>query len=165
MAYAYSNNGMTFRAWNNPTDLLPGEVYFTSQPNTAQFAATFPGYAAALASHQSGDQYNQWIGRGLTLTCASTPAINGTYAINAGSQHTIALEAQFVSTFSEFTTGGAVDLPWQLANGQFVVFPTTSLFLAFAKAVAMTVAAAKLAIAQISTGQSAALPINIISLP
>ncbi len=158
--FAYSNGGLTFRAWDQPGNLASGEVYFAAPPTPTQLAAAFPGYTAAAALLQAGNAYNQWIGRGLTVTCTSVPAIDGTYAINAGSQHTIALEAQFISAFSEFTTGSTTNLPWQLANGQFVVFPTTALFLAFSKAAGMAVAAAKLA-----TAQGAALPSNSVAIP
>ena len=86
------------------------------------------------------------IAAGLTITSTSTPALNGTYAVASGvpfGREDIGTEAQFVSTFSEFTNG-TTTLDWPLIDGKtFVTFPTTASFMAFAKAAAQFYAACK----------------------
>jgi hypothetical protein len=104
--------------------------------------------------------YAAFIAGGLTVTSAGTPALNGVYAIDAQTQTDISTEAQFVSTFSEFTNGTATNLSWPLASGTLVTFPTTAAFMSFAKVAAQTVAAAKLAAAQ-----GASLPSAAVSIP
>ena len=82
---------------------------------------------------------------GLTITSTSTPALNGTYAVASGvpfGREDIGTEAQFISTFSEFTNG-AQSLEWPLIDGTFVTFPSTASFMAFAKAAAQFYAACK----------------------
>lgn len=87
---------------------------------------------------------------GLSLTSTGTPALDGTYAVSSGVQFgrdDIATEAQFVSTFSEFTNG-TTTLSWPLIDGKtFVTFPTTAAFLNFAKAAAQFYAAVQAAVA------------------
>ena len=86
------------------------------------------------------------IAGGLTISSTSTPALNGTYAVASGvpfGREDIGTEAQFVSTFSEFTNG-TTTLQWPLIDGKtFVTFPTTASFMAFAKAAAQFYAACK----------------------
>ena len=81
---------------------------------------------------------------GLTITSTSTPELNGTYIVASGvpfGREDIANEAQFISTFSEFTNG-TTTLDWPLIDGTtFVTFPSTTEFLAFAKAAARFYAA------------------------
>lgn len=118
-------------------------------PTHAQTAAT--AYATLIAN-------------GLAITSTNAAALNGTYSVQSGvpfGQEDIATEAQFISTFSEFTNGTTANLQWPLANGTtFVTFPTTAEFLAFAKAVAQFIAAAKLAM-----GQAAAMPVAAATIP
>lgn len=78
------------------------------------------------------------IAAGLTITSTGTPALNGVYAVADSvpfGRQDIANEAQFVSTFGEFTNGGTT-LAWPLLSGAMVTFPSTAEFMAFAKAVA-----------------------------
>lgn len=112
--------------------------------------------AAALAS---------FIGAGLVVTSAGTPELNGTYSITGDAQANIASEAQFVSTFNEFTNGATTNMPWVLQNGSIVEWPTTTEFMAFAKALAQLVSAAKIAAAQIAAGQSVSMPSNAVTIP
>ena len=103
------------------------------------------------------------LGAGLTITSTGTPAINGTYAIASGipfGREDIGTEAQFVSTFSEFTNG-AQTLEWPLLNGTFVTFPSTASFMNFAKAAAQYYAAVK---AVVAAGQGS-FPSNQVTIP
>lgn len=103
--------------------------------------------------------YEGFIAGGLTVTSTTTPAIAGIYAIDPDSQVDIATEAQFISTFGEFTAGGEKDLPWLMPDKSVVTFPTLASFLAFAKIAARTIAAAKMAAA---TG--AAMPSSTVTV-
>jgi hypothetical protein len=132
-------------------------TYYATLPAFAQAGLTPPTTPAAPTPAQA---YAAFIAGGLTVTSTGTPAISGTYAIDAGSQSDIAVEAQFISTFAAFTTGATTDLPWPMPNGVTVVFPTTATFLSFAKAAGMAVAAARLALAQ-----SAAMPSASVTIP
>jgi hypothetical protein len=123
---------------------------------------TSGAFAAPIlsAAQTSAAAYSTLLAGGLTVTSTSTPALNGVYPIDAASQVTISTEAQFISTFSEFTNGGTVNLSWQLQTGAMVTFPTTAAFMSFAKAAAQVVAAAKLAAAQ-----GAAMPSASVTIP
>lgn len=86
---------------------------------------------------------------GLTITSTGTPALNGVYIVADGvpfGRQDIANEAQYVSTFGDFTNGGTT-LAWPLASGAVVTFPNTTEFMAFAKAVAQFRAAILAAVA------------------
>ena len=103
------------------------------------------------------------VAAGLTVTSTSTPALNGVYNVQSGvsfGQQDIATEAQFISTFSEFSNGTTTALVWPLLSGTSVTFTSTAAFLAFAKAVAQFIAAAKLAVAT-----SASLPAAAATIP
>src|SRR6185437_1503475 len=131
-----------------------GDIIFGAAMTTAQIAAVEAVYAAhnpdapPPAAQLAAAAYDAWIGAGLTVTSIGTPALAGVYAIDPQTQSDIAVEAQFISTFSEFTNGGTVDLLWPLPNDSEVTFPTTVAFMAFAKGAGQKVAAAKAAIVQ-----------------
>lgn len=153
----------------NPALSLVDVSAITPQPQVgweatltgATWAFTAPaGPPAPTAAQLAAAAYAEWIAAGLTVTSAGTPALNGVYAIDAQTQIDISTEAQFVSTFSEFTNGTATNLSWPLASGTLVTFPTTAAFMSFAKVAAQTVAAAKLAAAQ-----GTALPSAAVSTP
>jgi len=55
MGYAYSNNGLSFRCWDDSSTIATGEVYFNSEPTTTELAAAFSGYATAVKSQKISD--------------------------------------------------------------------------------------------------------------
>jgi hypothetical protein len=119
------------------------------------FAAPFsPPSPPMTLAQQAAAAYNAYISNGLTITSTGTPSLNGVYALDPTTQSDIADEAQFITTFSEFTNGGTTELQWPLQNGIPVSFPSTTEFLALAKVTAQSVAAAKLAASQIANGVS-----------
>ncbi len=117
--------------------------------------------AAPTAAQLSATAYAEFITNGLTVTSTGTPALNGVYGLDPQTQSDLAVEAQFISTFGEFTNGGTVALQWPLQNATLVSFPTTTEFLALAKVSGQKVAAAKLAMGQ----ASAAMPAATATIP
>lgn len=111
-----------------------------------------------------GEQYAAAISKGLVVTCASTPALNGTYSIANSDQSNINSEAQYITSFQEFTTGGQT-MAWADASGTPRTFPSTTLFMQFAKAGAQFVSACKQATVALSSGQAATFPSNSVELP
>lgn len=118
--------------------------------------------APVVPSLSLAEQAAAMIAAGITITSTSTPALNGTYAVASGvpfGREDIGSEAQFVTTFSEFTNG-TTTLEWPLLDGSFVTFPTTAAFMAFAKAAAQFYAAAK-GVAALGSGTLPAASVTI----
>jgi hypothetical protein len=144
----------------------PGWTYSTTQGFAAPTPAQPP--TPPTPKEAAASTYGQFIATGLHFTCTSIPALDGIYALDPEAQLNIAQEAQYISTFSEFTNTLTSSLEWSLADGTPVVFPTIASFMAFAKATAQTVAAAKLAARKIAAGVPGALgtmPSNSINVP
>ena len=106
---------------------------------------TAPVTPAPTAVQVAAAAYGAFIADGLSVTSTATPALNGTYGIGPSDTADISAEAQFISAFSEFTSGNSTAMPWQQVDGTVVTFISTSDFLNFAKIAAQTVTAAKLA--------------------
>lgn len=118
-------------------------------------------YVAPTPSPQA--QYAAAIALGLAVTSASTPALNATYAIDVNSQSDIAAEAQFISTYAEFTNGQQT-FSWLDATNTPHTFPSTALFMAFAKAAAVYVSACKQVLATLIGGGTATWPSNAAAI-
>lgn len=110
------------------------------------------------------EQYVAAISKGLAVTCASTPALNGTYSIADSDQSNVNSEAQYITSFQEFTTGTQT-MAWADAAGTPHTFPSTVLFMQFAKACAQFVSGCKQATVALSSGQAATFPSNSVELP
>lgn len=103
------------------------------------------------------------IAGGVTITSTGTPALNGTYAVASGvpfGREDIGTEAQFITTYSEFTNGTQT-IEWPLMDGTFVTFPTTAAFLNFAKVAGQFYAACK-SVAALGSGE---LPSATATIP
>ncbi len=90
-------------------------------------AAPSPAFVAmaAAAALQAG---------GLTITCTSTPAINGVYAADAAAWASVTAIIAGISTNGTFPMGRA-SWPWLLADKvTWVTFPSVALFKEFATA-------------------------------
>ncbi len=100
------------------------------------------------------------IAAGVTITSASIPAINGTYACDAAAVADIGAETLSVIVTQQFTNG-ATSIQWPLANGTLVTFPSPQVFQAWAVAVSRYVSACK----QYASGaQGATLPASTVSI-
>ena len=73
--YAYSNNGLSFRSWDDPNNLLAGESYFDASPTVQQLEGAFAGYDAAVAAAALPAQMQTVIMAGLTIACAQNASI------------------------------------------------------------------------------------------
>jgi hypothetical protein len=139
----------------------------TSTPGVAQGWTYAAGVFTAPAATPSPTPvqlaaiaYAAFIAGGIAITSTGTPALNGTYGIDPASCANVAMEAQFITAFALFTTGNTNALPWQLQSGAIVTFTATAAFMALAKAIGMSVAAAKVAAmqGQVMPAASASIP-------
>lgn len=77
---------------------------------------------------------------GLAVTCTSTPALNGTYAVDQAAQQRInAIETAILKN-GAFPGSSGTQLAYPKIDGTMVVFPSTAIFSEFATAVANYVA-------------------------
>ena len=74
MGYAYSDNGASFRAWNEPSNLLPGEVYFAAPATPTQLAAAFPSYGVVPLAQQAASA----LAAGLTISLSGSLTLSAT---------------------------------------------------------------------------------------
>lgn len=96
---------------------------------------------------------------GLNVTSASTPAIDGRYALDPASQAKIAAVEIYILKNGGFP-GTIASYPWPLLGGGLVTFPSTAVFQAWATAIADYVSALDIIIA----GNSGALPPATIAI-
>jgi len=87
------------------------------------------------------------------IASTSTPALDGTYAIDAATQAKVQAIALYIQVNGRFPAGVSA-LPWPDSAGVPHTFPTTAAFLAFATALGDTVTAIEL-------GQTPAQPVPI----
>jgi hypothetical protein len=64
--FAYSNNGISFRAWNEPYDLIDGEIYFDHEPTEDDLKLAFPNYETAKINHEN-EIFNSNIGEQIAI--------------------------------------------------------------------------------------------------
>lgn len=114
-------------------------------------------------------QAASFVASGISITSTSMPSLNGVYSVSpAGSygQQAIGSEAQFISTFGEFTNGSSASLDWPLKSGAMVTFTATGQFLAFAKAAAQFVSAVQTAVTASAAGVTGVtLPSSAYTIP
>jgi hypothetical protein len=123
--------------WTDVTTVSPQpQVGWTAtlSGTTYTFAAP-PAPPAPTLAQQA--QAALWAG--VAITSTSTPALNGTYAIDPSSQMKINSMALFVAVNQKFP-GGATSYPWLTMSGTANTFPSITEFDAFATAVADYVA-------------------------
>ncbi|WP_345815247.1 hypothetical protein AAGS40_23160 [Paraburkholderia sp. PREW-6R] len=116
--------------------------------------------APALTPEQ---QYAAAISAGLSVRSSSVPALEGTYGVSAEDVSNIAAEAQFISTYSEFTNGQS-SFAWPDAGGDLRTFTSTASFMAFAKGAAQYVSGCRQALNALRSGAEAVFPSNVVDL-
>lgn len=110
---------------------------------------------AATVAAQQGAAANAAaaVAAGIKITSAATPALDGTYAIDPGSQQRVASVALYIAVNGKFPAGQTA-LPWPDINGVPHSFPSTAEFQAFATALGDYVTA-------LGLGQAPAQPLAI----
>lgn len=155
--FAYSNNGLSFRAVDSAAECQSGEVYFAETPTMAQLQAAFTGYNAAISAQEAQATYAAAVTAGLTITSTGTPALDGTYALDQASQENIIAEQVCINTNGLFTNGQSTRA-WPDKAGVFHTFPSIAEFKTFAIAVAAYVDALDGALAAAEQGGSPSWP-------
>ena len=130
--YAYSNNGLSFRAWKDPGDLMEGEVFFDHQPTDEEIANAFPGYAAASALLAVPGQSAALMAGGLTFTWSANAALDGTYDVDPVQQQRIQAIGAGIAA-GKGLPHGATTIAWPDHSGVPHLF-TQDEFLDFGKA-------------------------------
>lgn len=139
---------MTMRYFQNPNGKVYG--YDAANPNdagsiAAALAAQWPEVTsswppAPSAAEQLATQVAKAFAAGITITSTSTPALNGTYAIDPAAQQRInAIETAILKN-GAFPGSSGTQLAYYDAAGAPHVFPSVAEFSAFATAVANFVA-------------------------
>ena len=161
MIYAYSNNGLSFRAVDANYVAQPGEVIFTSgQATPTQLAAAFSGYTAAAAIVAAQTAAAAALNAGVTINSTSAPAINGTYAINPSSLANINGTVTYILLNDSFP-GNNTTMNWYDAANTAHTFPSVTVFKAFATAYTNYVAALN---EYILSGSTGSLPASTVTI-
>ena len=113
---------------------------------------------APTAEQLAAAAYTAAMGAGCQIVSTSTPALNGTYALDAQSIADVMSEVQFIGAFSEFSNG-ATTLVWPVAGGA-VTFPSTAAAMSVFKAIAQYVTAWK----QYAAGVTSAAPTQPVTI-
>jgi hypothetical protein len=140
MNYAYSNNGLSFRAVDEESDCVEGEVFFAGAPTETALEEAFSGYAAAANALAAQAAYASAIAAGVTISSTGIPALNGIYAITPQACALITSEqVNIAATAAQSTakfTNGQTTRNWQDQSGALHLFPSPAEFTLFAEAVA-----------------------------
>jgi len=77
MGYSYSNNGLSFRSWDDSSTIESDEVYFDHEPTVAELTAAFSGYAEAEKNKKLDTLNSEYHPQFLTLKEAYAAAALG----------------------------------------------------------------------------------------
>lgn len=160
--FAYSNNGLSFRAVDPDYEAQNGEVIFPAYATPAQLTSAFNGYVAAAAAQDALVGAYNAMNEGIIITSTATGSLNGTYPVDSVSQANINGIISYILVNNSFPAG-ASQLPWYDIDGEAHAFTSVDQFKSFATAVADYVAA--LSIYSSSGGKSGALPSNAVTIP
>lgn len=136
--------------WDGGADWAPPSGYIAVQSDTAGigdtyaggvFAAPVPSEPAPLtASQQLAATVAAAFAAGLAITSTSTPAINGTYAVNDAAQARIGRVETYVLKNGAFPGSDGTQMAYPDITGKLNVFPGLAAWNAFATAIADYVA-------------------------
>ena len=162
--FAYSNNGLAWRAWDDPNNLQAGGVYFAAAPTTAQLQAAFPGYDAAVAAQQAQATYAAAMAAGLTINSTGTPAVNGTYALDQAQQEVITEVTDYIAKNNAFP-GGLATVMLRTAAGGVIAVSTIALWYEISTAIADFIAKADNALITAQGGSNPTWPSASVTIP
>ena len=158
MTFAYSKNGLSFRAVDADYVAQDGEVVFTDYATPAELATAFANYSNAIKP--SIEQLAQSaINQGIQISCTSNPALNAIYGCDPTSVSYIMAEMIAILTFQTFTNG-STELTYADLSGTSHTFPTTATFQAFGSAVGKYLGA----VTAFANGQTTSLPSNQVTI-
>ncbi|MDB5777622.1 MAG: hypothetical protein JWP38_3755 [Herbaspirillum sp.] len=120
----------------------------TAYPNQAEVSDTDPRYQAFINPQPTAAQVRAAAAQaaltaGLAVTSTGTPAISGTYPLDALTQQEITSVIVFIQINGDFP-GGTSTYPWDDISGTPRNFPNIAVFDEWATAIANYVAAIKL---------------------
>lgn len=162
--YAYSNNGMSWRAWDQPSNLAVGEVYFSTVPTTAQLEAAFPGYSTAAAAASAQAMLATDLAQGITITAGgANSAPTGTFALDPTTQQQLAGIASTVALLGTFP-GGTSSYAYPDITGAPKTFPSVSAFKSFYAAYTTLLQSMNTTEATLAAGGSASWPSQSVAL-
>lgn len=162
--YAYSDNGLTKRAYDAGAPLQAGEVSFPGIATPAQLAAVFSGYAEAVAAQSATTAYSVAINAGCQVVSTGTPGLNGVYGIAPPNISDI--QAQQVSILTRGTfTNGQTSRAWIDSAGGVHAFATPAEFTDFAEAIGQYVDALAMALATAQAGGTWNPPSQPVTFP
>jgi hypothetical protein len=131
MGYAVRNDGLGFHAVASPADCAADETYSATVPD--QSASQIAAIALSAAIQAA-------LAAGLAISSTSTPAIDGTYPVDAVTQTKIGQIEIFIQKNGTFPGSAGTSLAWFDTAGVAHIFPSVTLFSEFATAVANYVA-------------------------
>lgn len=135
----------------------------SDKPGYTTLADNDPRWLAFQAIVTAQNAYYAAFSAGVVITSTGTPALNGTYACDSDTQRNIVSEQVYISADGTFTNGGST-MAWPDMVGAYHLFPSTTEFTAFAKAVAQYVQALATALATVQAGGSWAPPSNALTI-
>ena len=137
-----------------PAELPTDEIECTeAQAQSASMWAVVNGSVVAKPP-TSAQQAIAALAAGLTISSTSTPAINGTYATDDAEQARLNRVYSMIERAGGVFPSGLTSMPWPLADGTVVEFPSVSVFLNVEQAIGEYV----LALDLIRTTNSGTLP-------
>ncbi len=162
MAFAYGNNGQSYRGFDETRpdifQLGPGEILFDTQPTVAQLTEAFPGYAGAVAAEALQAEAATAQAAGMQLVSTSTPALNGTYAIDSA---TLAAGANLMAYINAGKVpGGGATFHYPDISGAAHGFTGPQFLEAWGAAMEYVYA-----LNQVAMGVSTALPAQPVTIP
>lgn len=161
--FAYSNNGLSFRRWDDPNTLAPGEIFFDHAPTDNELAANFQNFASAgLVAAVPG-----WLAAKLAAGCqvvsSSVSAISGTYSLSDKALVKVSSIALYIKINSSFPAQ-QLPFPHQDINGAVHLFPTSQSFLNYATALADYVALLEITAGKRMAGLQADDPVQPMTI-
>lgn len=150
-------NSMTPPICTNQIEVAPGTSLAGMMVNTT----TQELEAAPPPTPTAASQAAAALAAGIVLTSTGTPSLNGTYALDQAAQNNVNGTVSYIMLNGTFP-GGGTTMTWIDQDGDAHVWPSVTVFKAFATAFADYVAAVALYAA--SNGDHGSLPLNAITI-
>ena len=161
ITYAYSNNGLSFRAVASDYVAQPGEVVFSGMATSDQLNVAFTGYAAAAAALIASAAAQNALVAGVAIESVGTSTLNSTYSITPQAIGLVNAVVSSILATGNFPNG-ETSYTYLDPNGSAVEFESTAAFQAIAAAIAKYVdAVTKYLISGGTVGSLPSTPVQI----